>query len=146
MSGSKKTIGELYLTRVSDYGMGSSRYDHAIEFIRKTRNHPENIKGFPTGAVDIDTHKAYMEEYKYMYFICTSESDQQLGWIGLVSGDIRLAVDPKFKKQGVATFMLNKMLDLYPNFHAKVKIDNTVSAAFFKKMGFKPKYMILERE
>ncbi|MFM8313790.1 MAG: GNAT family N-acetyltransferase, partial [Deltaproteobacteria bacterium] len=59
--------------------------------------------------------------------------------------DIRICTLPKFQKQGVASFMLDEIMKIFPNALGKVKIDNLASRNLFKKMGFVESFIVFVR-
>lgn len=116
------------------------------EFIRELRNHTDNISGFiiQTTITKEDQIK-YMEKYGEFYYIAINESGIPVGFIGVVDNDIRVAVHPDFKNQGVGKFMVNEIIDNYPNSIAKIKINNTSSIKLFESCGFKTKFLIMSK-
>lgn len=130
----------------------SIKYQNQIEFIRYVRNHKDNVKFFPTGAVDIETHKEYMsKKYKY-YYICWYNEDypkgflSKVGWVGVDDNDIRLAVHPDFKRKGVGEYMVKQIIKLFPKAKAKVSVDNQPSYELFRKLGFYDEFVILGKK
>jgi ribosomal protein S18 acetylase RimI-like enzyme len=116
------------------------------EFIRELRNHTDNLSGFiiQTNITKEDQIK-YMEKYEKFYYIAINESEIPVGFIGVVDNDIRVAVHPDFKNQGVGKFMVNEIINNYPNSIAKIKIDNTASIKLFESCGFKTKFLIMSK-
>jgi RimJ/RimL family protein N-acetyltransferase len=106
------------------------------EFIRILRTHPDNLSGFlEKQEITSEQQIKYMEKYGKDYFICLS-GDTPVGFIGVVNEDIRLSVDPKFKKLGIGTFMLNEIKKLPIIMSAKVFLNNIASQKVFEKTGF----------
>lgn len=107
------------------------------EFVRLLRTHSDNIDGFVERVtITPDQQKAYMEKYKECYYIALSETNQPVGWIGVVDNDIRLCTDPEFKGNGVGKFMLNNIMNIFPNATAKVFLSNIASIRTFLSCGF----------
>jgi RimJ/RimL family protein N-acetyltransferase len=122
-------------------------------FIRELRNDPRVKTGFINQRhIGNGEHAEHMWEYGGCYYVCLGEYDEeddwypQLGYCGVIEGDIRVAVSPEHQGKGVGAFMINELMKLHPDAFAKVKIDNAASLALFEKCGFKKKYYILERE
>ena len=107
------------------------------EFIRIVRNNPEMQKGF-VEIVNITTEQQieYMKKHNDEYYICLNANDEPIGYIGEVSDDIRVAVIPEFQRMGVGKFMINELIKLRPNCHAKMKFDNIASKKLFERCGF----------
>lgn len=116
------------------------------EFIRILRTCPENTAGFGE-QVEITTEQQinYMKKYAEFYYVCEVD-DIPVGFVGSIDGDIRVATDPKRKNEGHAKFMIEKIMDIFPQSFAKVKIENEASLALFKSSGFEPKYIILHKK
>lgn len=116
------------------------------EFIFKLRFCDENIESFVIQTVpSYNDHYSYMLKYNDNYYICL-DGDNPVGFIGVIDDDIRLATIHNKKNQGIGKFMVNELMEKYPNAIAKVKIDNQASLKLFQSCGFKPKYLILEKE
>lgn len=116
------------------------------EFIRNLRNN-ENVK---TGFIDQknitkEEQIRYMEKYSENYFICL-EDDSPVGYIGQIENDIRLAVLPDKQGKGIGAFMVNNLMEVYPDAYAKIKVENKASIRLFEKCGFKEKYIIMEHD
>ena len=118
------------------------------EFIRQLRNDKRVQHGF-IELVEItkEQQEAYMEKYADCFYICLlNKTNKPVGYIGIIKNDIRIATHPEYQNQGVASFMVEEIMKIYPNAQAKVKIDNEISMKLFKKAGFKIKYYILEKD
>ena len=101
-------------------------------FIMEMRFHPDNISGFVfRGSVTDSQHLSHMENHGNCYQICLSNG-VPVGFIGSVDNDIRLAVDPTMKNNGIGKFMLENTTYAY----AKVLHDNTPSLRLFLASGF----------
>ena len=107
------------------------------EFIRLVRNDPEMQKGF-VEIVNITTEQQieYMQKYGDGYYICLSDENEPIGFIGEVNDDIRVAVITEFQKMGIGKFMVNEFMKLRPNSYAKMKFDNIASKRLFESCGF----------
>jgi len=113
-----------------------------FEFVRKLRTDPQNVDSFVNNAeITIQKQIDYMERHLQEYFICLSQRTP-VGFIGVVQGDIRLAVDHEFRNRGVATFMVNEISKLFPEASAKVKASNVASIALFESVGFERQFYI----
>ncbi len=114
------------------------------EFIRTLRNHPELISGF-INQQEITSlqHASYMKVHGDKFHVCLFNGTPA-GFIGVIEGDIRLAVLPEFQRNGVALFMVEQIMEIYPNAIAKVKMENMASRLLFEKVGFKPVFVIYE--
>jgi|LakMenEpi03Aug12_release.lakeMendotaPanAssembly.Ray.scaffolds.fasta_scaffold215121_2 GNAT superfamily N-acetyltransferase len=113
-----------------------------FEFIRKLRNHPQLKEGFiQQEEISFINHNDYMLKYGAHYFICLL-SGEPAGFIGVIDDDIRLAVDPSFQRRGVAKFMVQEIIKIYPTAHAKVKVKNCASMRFFQSLDFNEEFVI----
>jgi RimJ/RimL family protein N-acetyltransferase len=107
-----------------------------FEFIRNLRNDKENQKGFlEQVSITKEQQKNYMSKYGDDYYICLKENIP-VGYIGIIDNDIRICTSTKYKKTGLGTFMLNKIMKIYPNATAKILKDNLASLNLFKKCKF----------
>jgi hypothetical protein len=115
------------------------------EFIRILRTCSENTSGFGEQVeITPDQQIQYMKKYADCYWVCEVD-DIPVGFVGSIDGDIRVATDPKRKKEGHAKFMIDEMMKISPSSFAKVKIENEASLALFKSCGFEPKYILLHK-
>ena len=89
-------------------------------------------------------HESFMEHYGSNYHICLL-CDNPVGFVGIVDGDIRVAVDPRNQRQGIASFMITELMKQKPNYQAKVKVGNDASRKLFENCGFKTKYYLMEQ-
>lgn len=120
------------------------------EFVRQLRNDPENLAGFiNTKYITEEDQRLYMSKYNDFYYICINDNDLPVGFIGSIDDDIRICVKNDHKNQGIGTFMLNEFLKI-KNQHklliAKIKYNNIISQKLFRKIGFKPTYVIYTKE
>lgn len=115
------------------------------EFIRSLRNQRGVKEGFiQQEIIAPEAHASFMQQYGHHYHICLVEG-APAGFVGVINDDIRVATAPDFQKAGVAKFMINQLLKLYPTSVAKVKIENEASLRLFESCGFIKKYVILEK-
>ena len=84
----------------------------------------------------------HLHSNKYYIALCENEF---AGYVGSIDGDIRVATVPKFQGLGIGKYMINKIMNNFPESYAKIKIENESSLALFNSCGFKTKYYILER-
>jgi GNAT superfamily N-acetyltransferase len=113
-----------------------------FEFIRKLRNHPQLKEGFiQQEEISFINHNEYMLKYGTHYFICLL-SGEPAGFIGVIDDDLRLAVDPSFQKRGVAKFMVQEIIKIYPTAHAKVKVKSYASMRLFQSLDFNEEFVI----
>ena len=113
-----------------------------FEFVRRLRTDPRNSDSFINNSeITLQNQIDYMEQHLNDYFICLSEQTP-VGFIGVVKGDIRLAVDHDFRNRGVATFMVKEISKLFPGASAKIKTSNVASIALFESVGFERKFYI----
>jgi hypothetical protein len=114
------------------------------DFIRKLRNHPKIKKNFIQQTyISASQQVKYMKKHQKDYYICLLD-DVPAGYIGVIDGDIRIAVLPEFQNKGVGLFLIKNIQKKYKNLQAKIKIKNQVSIQLFKEAGFKLKYYIFE--
>ncbi len=106
------------------------------EFIRLLRTDPRIKSAFISQKeITKDEQEKYMKIYQDDYYICLNEGNP-VGFIGIVSNDIRLAVSPEFQNKGIASFMLKEINLMRDDYEVKIKSDNISSINFFKKNGF----------
>lgn len=116
-----------------------------FEFIRKLRNHPQLRHGFiQQDEISQVDHAKYMLKYGTQYFICLL-SGEPVGFIGVIDDDIRLAVDPSFQNLGVARFMVEEIIKMYPTAQAKVKISNSASMSLFESLNFTKEFVLFKQ-
>lgn len=110
-------------------------------FILKLRN--ENRKWFKeTKIISTKEHYSFMNKHHKGYKICLL-NNIPIGFIGYVTGDIRICVDKKYQNKKIGSYMLKKTLK-NKKYKTLIKINNFASLKLFEKHGFKPKYIILE--
>ena len=116
------------------------------EFIKTIRNLDGVRQGFVQQKEITDIEQAtYMLQYNDNFWICLAD-DNPSGYVGVIDGDIRVAVHPEFQGKGIGSFMINQIMIVHPNAYAKVKLDNDASLRLFEKCGFKKKYYLLEKK
>lgn len=107
------------------------------EFIRNLRNDERLLDGFIDKTYITESmQNKYMQNHSQDYYICL-EGDTAVGFIGVVDNDLRLAVDYKNQRKGIASFMVQELLKIIPNFEVRVLPDNVASIKMFKRNGFK---------
>ncbi|WP_422685655.1 GNAT family N-acetyltransferase [Candidatus Planktophila dulcis] len=113
-----------------------------FEFVRRLRTDPRNADSFiNNNEITFQNQIDYMEQHLKDYFVCLSQQTP-VGFIGVVQGDIRLAVDHDFRNRGVGTFMVNEISKLFPKASAKIKTSNVASIALFESAGFERQFYI----
>ena len=85
-----------------------------------------------------------MKENGHNFWICLDDLEP-VGYVGIISDDIRVATHPDHQKKGIGAFMINEIMKIYPNAYAKVKLENEASIKLFEHCKFVKKYFILER-
>lgn len=118
-------------------------------YILELRNNSKD-NFFNTNLISKEEHLKFMDTYKDMYYIAYDINDDnkiKLGFIGHVNGDIRLVVEPTFRNKGFGSKIIQKFLEIdhEQNLKAQIKIENISSINAFKKAGFKPKYIVMEK-
>jgi len=115
------------------------------DFILNLRNDPRVKKGFvQQKTISRQDHSVYMQSFGDSFYICL-DNDKPIGYIGVISNDIRVATHPDYQGKGVAKFMVCEIMKEHPNAFAKVKMDNEASLRLFESCGFKRKFYILEK-
>ena len=115
------------------------------EFIRKLRNLDSIKTGFiKQENISSKTQLEYMKENGHNFWICLDDLEP-VGYVGIISDDIRVATHPDHQKKGIGAFMINEIMKIYPNAYAKVKLENEASIKLFEHCKFVKKYFILER-
>jgi GNAT superfamily N-acetyltransferase len=113
-----------------------------IEFVRGLRNDPRNAHAFIDQThISIESHSVYMAEHLNKYFLCYL-GIEPAGFVGVVDGDIRLAVSFEHREKGVGRFMLEEIAKIFPDATAKIKIENLASIAAFESAGYKRKFYL----
>ena len=116
------------------------------DFILDLRNDSRVKAGFiQQHHIKEKEHYKYMKSFGENFYICLDKG-APVGYIGIISDDIRVTTHPDHRGKGVAKFMVNEMTALHPAAVAKVKIENEASLKLFKSCGFVKKYYILEKE
>ena len=85
-----------------------------------------------------------MQTFGESFYICF-DNETPVGYIGVISRDIRVATHPDHQGRGIAKFMVMEVMKEYPDAFAKVKIENEASLRLFESCGFKKKFYILEK-
>lgn len=115
------------------------------EFIRTLRNLDSVKQGFiQQQEITYEQQQTYMKEYNSCFYVCLADGNP-VGYVGVIDNDIRVATHPEHQGKKIGQFMINKLMYIYPNAFAKVKINNEASLKLFESCGFKLKYYILEK-
>ncbi|WP_296315256.1 GNAT family N-acetyltransferase [Winogradskyella sp. UBA3174] len=116
------------------------------EFVRRLRNDERVADGFiETEKITKSMQINYMRNQAQNYRVAILNGSA-LGYVGVIDDDFRICTHPDFQGKGVAKFMINESLKIWPNAFARVKISNVKSLKLFKTLGFKEKYIILTRD
>lgn len=116
------------------------------EFVRSLRNDIRVIDGFIENVyISPEMQHEYMKKYSDQYRIAI-KLGEQVGYVGVIENDIRICTHPDFQGQGVAKFMLNEVMKIWPNAFGKIKINNIDSLKLFESCGFSTKYNILTKD
>lgn len=119
--------------------------ENYYQFIRELRIHPDNIQGFIVqGTITSDEQKEYMKKNEKDYYVCLSDKEP-VGFVGVIENDIRVATKPEYKKKGIAKFMIDEVMKIYPNAKAKIKSNNVASISLFKSCGFETEFVIMKK-
>jgi RimJ/RimL family protein N-acetyltransferase len=107
------------------------------EFIRLTRNDPRVQQGF-IEQIQITSaqQEEYMKKNNDIFHVCITDEGTPIGYAGIVSGDIRIAVIPEYQRQGVGRFIITELTKKGIDFSARVKLDNIASKRLFESCGF----------
>jgi ribosomal protein S18 acetylase RimI-like enzyme len=112
-------------------------------FIRQLRNGAK--EGFIQQQHITKIQQAeHMLKYNNNYWVCVID-EKPVGYVGVIDNDIRVATHPEHQGHGVGSFMINEIMNLFPDAVAKVKLDNEASLKLFEKCGFKKRFYLLER-
>jgi len=113
-------------------------------FIRQLRNGAK--EGFIQQQHITKIQQAeHMLKYNNNYWVCVID-EKPVGYVGVIDNDIRVATHPEHQGHGVGSFMINEIMNLFPDAVAKVKLDNEASLKLFEKCGFKKRFYLLERD
>ena len=110
------------------------------DFILQVRN--AGKEGFmDTGLINVKTHESFMLKNAKNYFIA-SVKGMDVGFIGEVQRDVRLAIHPDFAGKGYGSKMIDLYTERFDNekredyLTATVKTDNISSIKSFEKAGW----------
>ena len=113
-------------------------------FIRQLRNGAK--EGFIQQQHITKIQQAeHMLKYNNNYWVCVID-EKPVGYVGVIDNDIRVATHREHQGHGVGSFMINEIMNLFPDAVAKVKLDNEASLKLFEKCGFEKRFYLLERE
>lgn len=109
------------------------------EFVRSLRE--EEKAGFISQEpISKHEHSLFMSKHSDNYKICLIDGEP-VGFVGVVGDDIRVAVRKEYQRRGIGKFMIQSCEG-----KAVVKIGNEASINLFLSCGYKPQYIILEKE
>ena len=86
-----------------------------------------------------------MESQGDNFYLCLADGIFA-GFIRVCDDDIGVCTHPDFQRMGVGKFMVNEIMQLYPDAVAKIKLENKASIKLFESCGFVKKYYLLEKE
>lgn len=116
------------------------------EFIRLLRNDQRVQDGFiETKPISEEQQLLYMSKYRENYILALVDG-KPAGYAGSIDRDIRVCVHPDFQNMGIGAIMIGRLMNKFPNSYAKIKVENEASKKLFAKCGFKPKYLIMEKD
>jgi hypothetical protein len=106
------------------------------EFVRQLRMDERVIDGFlQTTPITKEQQERYMVDNSKYYRIALVNR-KPAGYVGVLDDDIRVCTHPDFQGLGVAKFMINECIKIWPTAYAKVKLGNTASDKLFLSCGF----------
>ena len=106
------------------------------EFVRQLRMDERVIDGFlQTTPITKEQQERYMVDNSKYYRIALVNR-KPAGYVGVLNDDIRVCTHPDFQGLGVAKFMINECIKIWPTAYAKVKHGNTASDKLFLSCGF----------
>ena len=106
------------------------------EFVRKLRMDGRVIDGFlETTPITEEQQIKYMTDNSQHYRIALFDG-KPAGYVGVLDDDIRVCTHPDFQGLGVAKFMINECVKIWPTAYAKVKLGNIASDKLFLSCGF----------
>jgi GNAT superfamily N-acetyltransferase len=106
------------------------------EFVRELRMDERVIDGFiETIPITEEQQVTYMSKNAQHYRIALVNR-KPAGYVGVLNDDIRVCTHPDFQGLGVAKFMINECIKIWPTAYAKVKIGNIASDKLFISCGF----------
>lgn len=115
------------------------------EFVRTLRNDKRVLDGFIKSThITEEMQIKYMKNYSQYYRIAKVD-DKPAGYVGVIDDDIRVCTHPDFQGKGVAKFMINECMKIWPTSFAKVKLNNEASIKLFEACGFTKKFFILTK-
>jgi len=106
------------------------------EFVRELRMDERVIDGFlKTTPITKEQQANYMSSNSQHYRIALVNR-KPAGYVGVLNDDIRVCTHPDFQGLGVAKFMINECMNIWPTAYAKVKHGNEASSKLFLSCGF----------
>jgi hypothetical protein len=94
------------------------------------------IDGFlKTTPITKEQQANYMSSNSQHYRIALVNR-KPAGYVGVLNDDIRVCTHPDFQGLGVAKFMINECMNIWPTAYAKVKHGNEASSKLFLSCGF----------
>ncbi|NVM38112.1 MAG: GNAT family N-acetyltransferase [Candidatus Lokiarchaeota archaeon] len=106
-------------------------------FVLKLRNKFKK-SFFSQSTITNEEHEKFMRKWSDSYFICIADDERTLlGWVGVVNGDIRIAVPCQFQNQGIGKFMLEYIKVTFPEATAQIFSSNQASINAFNSVGIK---------
>jgi hypothetical protein len=106
------------------------------EFVRELRMDERVIDGFlKTTPITKEQQSNYMSSNSQHYRIALVNR-KPAGYVGVLNDDIRVCTHPDFQGLGVAKFMINECMNIWPTAYAKVKHGTEASSKLFLSCGF----------
>ena len=96
------------------------------------------------GPISVHEHYDYMMRYASCYWVQLLD-DTPVGFVGVIDGDIRYAVDRAYQGRGYGTKLLKWVHNEHPYAEGLIKAENVSSIKAFENAGFKKKFVIMQR-
>ena len=115
------------------------------DFVRDLRNDVRVADAFINQTfISPEMQDKYMSKNSIHYRIALFNG-APAGYVGVIDDDIRVCTHPDFQRKGVAKFMLQSAIEIWPAAMAKIKVNNVASLNLFKSCGFEIEYYLLSR-
>lgn len=115
------------------------------DFVRNLRNDFRVTDSFINQSfITSEMQEKYMSDNAIFYRIALFNGIPA-GYVGVINDDIRVCTHPDYQRKGVAKFMIESALEIWPCAKAKIKFNNIASLNLFKSCGFNIEYFILSK-